>query len=297
MLPYSGQIGYNGIRSEFSNPGNFTLQNAYNGNYGALNIYSYIQPPNTGGANYSPTDWYGYDGTYITTSGLVANYDAWPTVGSYPGNGTVVTNTAGGYNLNLINGVGWSGAIGGGNFIFNGINQYIGLSNWYTPTTTFSAELWFKVDPVGYASGGGIGQSIYNSDDWISSNMWFLFPTSTSPNASWAFYVNEQPAGSFRIRSVSTGGLNSNQWYQIVGTYGANGMKLYLNNTLLQTNTGISFTGPLNIPGNTLVWAGDPRYDFRRFTGNMPIFNFYNKELSATEVTRNWDAYRGRFNL
>ena len=298
MLPYSGAIGYRDIKDEWGVSNNFSLQTASTGGYGQLNQFSFIQP-SYGGNNYSPTDWYGYDGNYITQNGLSLNWDAWPTVGSYPGGGPIVTNTVspGLDDGTLINGVGWSSSPGGDVWDFNGINQYIEIQNGPLQGPSFSVELWFKVAPVGYASGGGIGQSIYNLDDWVSSNMWFLFPTSTSPNASWAFYVNEQPAGSFRIRSVSTGGLNSNQWYQIVGTYGASGMKLYLNNTLIQTNTGISYTGPLNIPSNTLVMAGDSRYDFRRFTGDMPIFNMYNTELTAAEVTQNWDAYRGRFNL
>ena len=109
MLPYNGQISYNQIRGEFGSPNNFNLQSAYNGDYAPLNTYSYIQPTNPGGANYSPNQWYGYDGSWIVTSNLIINYDAWPTVGSYPGFGTNITNTAGGfppYDGTLYNGTG-----------------------------------------------------------------------------------------------------------------------------------------------------------------------------------------------
>ena len=128
MLPYSGQISYGQIRSEFGAGSSFNLQDAYNGTYGALNAYSYIQPTNPGGANYSPNQWYGYTGQWIVTSGLILNYDAWPTIGSYPGFGTSITDVAGGfppYNGTLYNGGGWD-PTNGGSFTFDGADDYIG---------------------------------------------------------------------------------------------------------------------------------------------------------------------------
>jgi hypothetical protein len=292
MLPYSGPIGYNAIRGEFGSPGNFTLQNAYNGNYGSLNTYSYIQPTNTGGVNYSPTNWYGYDGQYIVTDQLLLNWDAWPTIGSYPGFGTTVTNTVGGFNGTLINGTGWTNSAGngGGAFTFDGGDDYIGSTNGPTGYGEFSVECWFKVQ-TSFAIGALAGQSIYNLDNWSTSNMWLLHPNGTAATTSITFYIGSVGG----IKSVNSTNLTQGNWYQVVGTYSATNTNIYVNGTLNGQGAG----GPpvINVPPNTLVLGGDPRINFRRLTGNISVLNIYNKELSATEVSQNWGAYRGRYLL
>jgi hypothetical protein len=96
IVPYSGQVSYNDIRSQFGSPSNFNLQSAYNDTYGGFNAYSYIQPANNpGGSDYSPNQWYGYVGDYIYSSNLVTVWDAWPTIGSYPGSGNNISDTSG----------------------------------------------------------------------------------------------------------------------------------------------------------------------------------------------------------
>ena len=296
MLPYSGPIGYNAIRNEFGSPNDFSLQSAYGGSYGALNPYSYIQPINTGGVNYSPTNWYGYDGQYIVTDQLLLNWDAWPTIGSYPGFGTNVTNTVGGFNGTLINGTGWTNAVGtgGGAWVFDGGDDYIRHINGPIGYSNFSVECWFRVQGS-FSAGSLAGQSIYNVDDWVSSNMWLLHPNGTSPSTSISFYVNANPPGSYSILSATSATLTQGNWYQIVGTYSPSGVRIYVNGSL--SGTGGGGAGVINVPSNTLVLGGDPRYDFRRLTGNISVLNIYNKELNATEVSQNWGAYRGRYSL
>jgi len=294
MLPYSGQISYGQIRQEFGSPSDFSLQDAYNGFYAGINPYSYIQPLDTNGANYSPSDWYGYDGQYIVTDQLLLNWDAWPTVGSYPGFGTTVTNTVGGFDGTLINGTGWSPVYGGGSWQLDGGDDYIGHTNGPTGYGDFSAECWFRVQGS-FAQGSLAGQSIFNNDDWGGSNMWLLHPNGTAATTSITFYVNANPPGSFNILSATSSNLTQGNWYQVVGTYSASGVRIYVNGSLEGTGSGGS--GVINVPANTLVVGGDPRYDFRRLTGDISIFNIYNKELSAAEVTQNWNAYRGRYSL
>jgi hypothetical protein len=295
MLPYSGQISYGDIRGEFSNPSNFDLQSAYNGNFGALNPYSFIQPIDPGGANYSPDQWYGYDGSWIVTSGLIINYDAWPTVDSYPGFGTSVLNTQGGFTGTLNNGMGWSPAIGGGTFTLDGIDDYLSTFPGFNPITNLTVEMWVYAQGS-WAIGAGAGQATFNVDDWSSTNMWLLHPNGTLPSTSMTFYVNANPLGSSNIVSATTNiNLNANNWYQVVGTYSATATKIYVNGSLSGTGTGGS--GIINNGSNTLVLGGDPRYDFRRLTGNIAAFHMYNRELNASEVLQNWNAIRGRFNL
>jgi hypothetical protein len=95
IVPYSGQVSYDDIRSQFGSPSNFSLSEAWGGTYGGLNGYSYIQPVNPGASDYSPNQWYGYVGDYIYSSNLVTVWDAWPTINSYPGFGNNVSDVSG----------------------------------------------------------------------------------------------------------------------------------------------------------------------------------------------------------
>jgi hypothetical protein len=295
MLPYSGQISYGQIRDEFGSSGAFDLQNAYNGTYGPLNPYSYIQPTNPGGANYSPNQWYGYDGAWIVTSGLIINYDAWPTVGSYPGFGTNVINTAGGFPGTLNNGMGWTGGVGGGTFILDGVDDYLSTFPGFNPITDLTVEMWVQAQGS-WVIGAGAGQATYNVDDWSSTNMWLLHPNGTLSSTSMTFYVNANPLGSSTIVSATTGiNLTVGNWYQVVGTYSATATKIYVNGALSGTGTGGG--GIINNGSSTLVLGGDPRYSFRRLTGYISVFHMYNRELSAGEIVQNWNAVRGRYNL
>jgi hypothetical protein len=128
--------------------------------------------------------------------------------------------------------------------------------------------------------------------------MWLLHPNSTTSSTTITFYVNENPFGSFRIRGVTTPTLSAGNWYQVVGTYeSSTGMKIYVNGVLVATNTSISGTGVTNNTSNTLVIGGDPRYSFRRLTGNISAFNIYNNALTAAEVAQNFEARRTRYNI
>ena len=319
-VPYSGQVSYNDVALQtayVANSPDFSLQDVVNGAYNfsihdQYNPLSFYQPTALV-TNILPTDFYGYTGFYQTAwapsaptpSTLnylnVLTYDSWPTVGSYPGTGTTVTDMGGFGNGTLMNGMGWSSAPGngGGAWILDGIDDYIDTSNGPTYGADFSVEVWFRVSG-NFSIGSLAGQASYGVDDWTYSNMWLLHPNSTAASTSISFYVNENPFGSFQIQAVTTSNLSAGNWYQVVGTYRSSGipeMNIYVNGAPAGTNTSIAGTGVTNNAGNTLVIGGDPRYTFRRLTGNISAFNIYNHPLTAAEVAQNFEARRTRYNL
>ena len=318
-VPYSGQISYNDIALQtayVSSQSDFSLLGVVAGAFpfsahNTFNPLSFYQPTAVF-TDISPQDFYGYTGTYqtgwtpiaptpnTTNYSNVLTYDSWPTVGSYGGTGTVVTDMAGYGNGTLMNGMGWSSAAGngGGAWILDGVNDYIDTLNGPTYGSDFSVEIWFRVGSS-FAQGALAGQSSLNVDDWTFSNMWLLHPNATAASTSISFYVNENPFGSFQIRSVNTGTLSAGNWYQVVATYKSSpaAMSIYVNGAHVATNTGISGTGVTNNASNTLVIGGDPRYSFRRLTGNISTFNIYNTALNAAEVADNFEARRTRYNL
>jgi hypothetical protein len=296
MLPYSGQITFGQIQSEFGASGAFNLSDAMAGTYGALNPCSYIQP--TGGPPYSPDHWYGYDGRWIVTSGLILNYDAFPPVGSYPSGGPIVTDLSVDPIISdgtLMNDTYWDPNYGG-SFTFDGTDDHIRCTQVPNPLSTFSVEIWINATSGSWAIGAGAGQSIFNVDDWNSANSWLLHPNATAGSTSMTFYVNSEPIGTSTIVSATTAvNLTAGNWYHVVGTFGPLETKIYLNGALSGTGGG----GPAVVihPASHIVVGGDPRYDFRRITGNIAAFRMYDIELSAADVVQNWDAARGRFGL
>lgn len=296
MLPYSGPIGYNNIRTEFGSPGNFTLPNAYNGNYGSLNTYSYIQPTNTGGLNYSPTNWYGYDGKWVVQSGLVTNWDAWPTIGSYPGFGNSITDvSSNGTNGKLINGTSWN-ATNGGSWVFDGSDDYV-IST-MPPYAQFGGQItvdfWVKwEDNINH--GQGVGQAVYNNYDGPppDQNMWLMHGNGGGSQTV-TFY-----AWDAQLNLVSGGNssyLTTGNWYNIVCTMGSSSSRMYTNGVQTGSGGGLG-PGLNNNPNAALFMGGDVRYDFRRMNGNIAALKVYDSELSSDDVVQNYDALRGRFGI
>jgi hypothetical protein len=296
MLPYSGPIGYDGIRDEFGGPNNFTLKSAYNGSYGSLNTYSYIQPTNTGGLNYSPTNWYGYDGKWVVQSGLVTNWDAWPTIGSYPGSGISISDVSGnGTNGRLINGTSWN-ATNGGSWVFDGSDDYVISTR--PPYAQFgdqiTVDFWVKWE-ANINHGQGVGQAVYNNYDGPppDQNMWLMHGNGGGSQTV-TFY-----AWDAQLNLVSGGNssyLTTGNWYNIVCTMGSSSSRMYTNGVQTGSGGGLG-PGLNNNPNADLFMGGDVRYDFRRMNGNIAALKVYDSELSSDDVVQNYDALRGRFGI
>jgi len=296
IVPYSGQVSYNDIRSQFGSPGNFNLQSAYNGSYGTLNNYSYIQPTNPGGANYSPNQWYGYVGDYIYSSNLVTVWDAWPTIGSYPGSGTTITDTSGDFpphNGGLYNGTSWSNSNGGW-WVFDGIDDYIaGFSAYWTFGNEITVDVWIKWD-VAINYGQGVGQGVFNNYDNYGDNMWLMHGNGGGQQTLTIYAWDNTYS---LVGGATTSYLTTGNWYNLIGVISAAGSYMYTNGSL--TGTGGGFGGNnMNVtPSSCLFGGGDVRYDFRRMGGAIAAIHIYNTAFNQAQVNQNFNALRGRFSI
>lgn len=218
----------------------------------------------------------------IVRDGLILDLDA-AKRDSYPGSGATWFDIGGlQYNGTLVNGPTFDSS-NAGSIVFDGTNDYLvrtdaSLKNY----TTVTANIWMYVS---------------------STNSWETY-----------FSYNAEEAGltqGWGIRRQS----NANN-YQYWGGTGNTGIKLYKNGTLissanatLETSYGTNATGSWNMI--TLVATGVSSWNtHNRFTlatrsdllntaTNMKVgsFNLYNRELSATEVTQNYNALKGRYGL
>jgi len=299
IVPYFGQVSYNDIRSQFGSPSNFNLSDAYGGTYGGFNSYSYIQPANNpGGSDYSPNQWYGYVGDYIYSSNLITSWDAWPTIGSYPGFGTAITDVSGDFpphNGNLYAGTTWN-SLNGGYWVFDGTDDRIasiGGQTYYSFTNEITVDFWVKWDVNTYINWGqGCGQGeIYNYDAPFA-NMWLMHGNQGNTVTFQVFN-----GANSSIAAGTTPTLTMGQWYNITGTMNAGGSSMYLNGTLVGTGGGLGGGNMVTNPNAVLYLGGDVRYDFRFMNGAIAAIHVYNTALTAGQVSQNFNALRGRFSI
>ena len=83
----------------------------------------------------------------------------------------------------------------------------------------------------------------------------------------------------------------TDQWFNVVGTWGSGFKKLYINGVEVAsgTNTGTD-------TGNRDRYVGGRGANFP-FNGEIPIAKIYNKALTASEVLQNFNATKNRFGL
>ena len=229
----------------------------------------------------------------IVRSGLILDLDASQSL-SYAGTGTTWTDLSGGGNTGTL--AGNTSFSSQGYFVLDGVDgTRITTSGTTYPSTWNQAvtfEIWAYFDADGtwhntfygglFSRGsttGTLGLARANSDN--SVRMWL-----------------RDDGGS----ATAVGTVVRDAWYQIVGTWGgvANlNLKLYLNGveTGSFTKTTISGSpdiGGYNLGGMSSSFSGSPGNYMK---GRISAARMYNRELTATEVSQNFNALRNRFGL
>lgn len=233
----------------------------------------------------------------IVTANLLNYYDA-NNASSYPGSGTTVTDLQGNANATL-NGTTAFGTYGGLSNVFNipgnssswiatgaqtgiDINNGISLEIW-AYFTAFQVQDWYY--------------SLYNLGGGSTTRQMFR------NELTLAGYSNGNAGGDHYDRYLNNGDtktlprtLSLNTWTHTVLTYSPGYFGFYLNDSYSGNTV---FTAPTtNFGTSTPLYLWLSRRDDRA-TDNLPMivseWRFYNKELSASEVTQNWDATKARY--
>jgi len=91
--------------------------------------------------------------------------------------------------------------------------------------------------------------------------------------------------------------MNTTSWYQVVGTYTSGARRLYINGTLVnsdaQSGTIATDTGGMSIG----VYGGYSGVRGYYYNGNLAACKIYNRALTASEISQNFNALRGRFGI
>lgn len=236
----------------------------------------------------------------IVQDGLVFNIDAGVST-SYPGSGTTWTNLASGAPNGTLNGPTYR-QISGGNIAFNGTNTNVSFGSISTSsqislTNNFTIEQVFK--PTAYSTSTYFGianqliakgtASTYNYATQPSSDTTFSF-TKRGNAEGLQYHTFTVPSMLHKVNVVTL--VIANGIDSVNDT-----VSCYYNGTFIQTQ---SIAG-----ANIAAYDNDPFYiggglgltPYTLFTGEYYAGRIYNRALSATEVKKNFNAIRTRYNI
>jgi hypothetical protein len=229
----------------------------------------------------------------IVRDGLVLNLDA-GNLSSYSGSGTTWTDLSGRSNTGtLVNTPTYSSA-NGGSFTLNGTDQYATITGYkgITGTAARTSIIWFKTNVLNTA---------YRLLGWGTASIgakWNISLESTTYRAR-----VELAGGAAVTCNSGTQNVADTNWHMVAATAPANGtandIKIYIDGNLITDVTILSGSTAINTASNTDVSFGASLVDAvpGYLNGNIAVAQIYNRELSAAEVTQNYNALATRYDL
>ena len=227
----------------------------------------------------------------IVTDGLVLCLDA-ANPKSYPGSGTAWFDLSGrGNHGTLQNGPTFNANLGSGSFVLDGTNDFINgsfscnntfysLDWWQYPFTASNYNNYIQFDP---ADGNGWGSFLFHyNGTGDGSDRYISVGTDTT--------TRMHPAGQ---GSGVYPAISLNQWQHYAWSFNNGVAVLYWNGSIAQTKS-------MNISANSTFtgWNISRPGSGQQVNGYVSNFRVYsNKVLTATEVSQNFNALRGRFGI
>ena len=214
------------------------------------------------------------------TSGSILILDAGNTT-SYPGSGTSWYDLSGNNNTGtLVNGPTFS-SLNGGSIVFDGTNDCVTLainSLFNFGTGDFSIFCWIKTSKVSDYS------TIFSLDDGASGNgILFYITVTTGLFRTWV-------AGNVQNTAAS---IADGNWNYVGIIRNAGTVYQYINGSQVG-----NFSSPGTVRTNQIPRFGN--YDSSNsyiYQGNIAMSQIYNRALSTTEVSLNFNATRARFGV
>jgi hypothetical protein len=214
----------------------------------------------------------------IVTSGLILCLDA-ANPKSYSGTGTAWSDLSGyANNATLVNSPTYLASYKG-RFTFNGTNQYASTPLSLGGYTAFTIAAWFRTTTVSKEIAATYGVT----------NMFELWINANGTVSIYAY-------GSTTSYRTSTTVVTAGAWTYCVATFnGATpALNMYINGAL--DNGALTNAIPASInAGSSTVVIGNVNSGSYYFNGSMGQISIYNRAITATEVTQNYNATKGRY--
>ena len=214
----------------------------------------------------------------LVTSGLVLCLDAGNSK-SYPGSGTTWTDLSGrGNTVPMTNGAGYDGQ----SLIYDGTTQRTSIDLPALKTENITLSTWFKQTKIYAGSDGIVVAAMTDHNNW--RNGYYIY-------YGYAMYFATGNGSNFYSTSTS---ISLNAWVNIVGTFSGSTLNMYKNGTLVASETGSLSYAASNRFG---IAAGSGYPSAAYFGGNIGQISYYNRALSAAEISQNFNALRGRYGV
>lgn len=175
----------------------------------------------------------------------------------------------------------------GGSLVFNGSTTYVTMGtamDFATYTSGFSIELWV------YPTSAAAYSSIFSSAATTSGTDWQVYVwynTSSQFGTTQRYSATQNDFSTTNVFAV-------NNWYNVVVTSNNTTCYIYVNG-VLQTSAA---TGQINNqPAGREVRLGNFKGYPAQYTGKISGCSVYNRPLTATEITQNYNIQKGRFGL
>ena len=240
-----------------------------------------------------------WDGS-IVQSGLVLNLDA-SFKSSYLGTGSTWTDISyNGYNGTMMNGVGYT-ASNGGALTFDGLNDYVNFGDVLDMgTKSYTINMWIKLN-----SNSSIYQTFLSKALAGQQNYRFAVGINNY-NKLYAFLQGNTSATSGSdVTPSGTISLPLNTWFMATFIFDrSSSISMYYNgvNDVLTSSGVISQWNGLNFQSNNpfrigSYTAADNTTPNSMTSGSIGITQIYDRVLSQSEITQNFNATKTRFGL
>jgi hypothetical protein len=162
---------------------------------------------------------------------------------------------------------------------FDGSNDYIttGVSGIVpTSTTAYTVSVW----------------CYRNTNNSSYKELLAQWTTANSGNSFYFGFQNSDVRFTDNWNPITVAGAgNTNVWMNLVGVYTVSNAYIYLNGSLAATKgSGFTYTGT-----GPLIIGRQGELNAEYFDGNISNVLIYNRALSATEVSQNYEAQKSRF--
>ena len=214
--------------------------------------------------------------TSIVTDGLVFYIDP-ANPESYVSPSTTTNSLVGGLTGSLVNGVGFS-TDNGGNWDFDGVNDYISLSSAIT-NTIYTLDFWYKM---------GVNDGSYGYFVSSGANGFAISEGGTVVGLSYGEFYYYNGTVSTRLGSSIPSLTEWNNITSIIDT-SSNIIKVYGNGSLISNNSISNLSTSVTNIGRYIT--GNSHF----LNGGIANVNIYNKALTQAEITQNYEATKSRY--
>ena len=236
-----------------------------------------------------------YGGPDINESGLVLCLDA-ANPKSYVGSGITWRDLSGRGNTGtLVNGVGYSSA-NKGSLSFDGANDYINMGSSYFISTSipFTVSCWMSNNPRTQTTSNFHRILTLRSSGTSTLGIAYVNPGNGSEYDG--IYLTNATGW---VRAKTSYHPTPNVFAMLTVTYNGLGSTNTSNFKIYWSTLELNLTTVSQFPGTSADnnYIGVREDNVQVFKGNISQVSIYNKVLSASEISQNFNAMRGRFGI